>query len=149
VQSSSSSKAPAEEFEGIPLIPPLISRRQQSEQYPPDIAILSGNLPAANKLAKSYFQQVATTINKNQDHLAAGIKTQLEEYAKLAALLETRRNELDSRLAKMLSQFRAFDSEVKTTVELLTAEIEKAEKLAEEIDPTIPKFADFGRQPGP
>jgi transcription termination factor NusB len=106
---------------------------------------LSGNLPAANKLAKAYFQQVAATINKNQDHLTAAVKAQLDEYAKLAALLESRRNELDSRLAKMLSQFRAFDAEVKTTVELLTAEIEKAEKLAEEIDPTIPKFADFDR----
>jgi transcription termination factor NusB len=108
---------------------------------------LSGNLPAANKLAKSYFQQVATTVNKNQDHLAAAVKSQLEEYAKLAGILESRRNELDSRLAKMLQQFRAFDLEVKNTVELLTAEIEKAEKLAVEIDPAIPKFADFGASP--
>jgi hypothetical protein len=146
VQSPSFSKALADGFEGIPLRPPMISRRQQSEQYPPDIAILSGNLPTAAKLGKPYFQQVATTMDKNQDHLAIGIKVQIDEYPELSAVLETRRNEPDIRFVKMLVQCRAFDAEVKTTVESLTTEIEKAGKLAEEIDPTIPKFADFGRQ---
>jgi hypothetical protein len=131
------------EYEGIAVITPLISRRQQVEQFQTDIEISSGNLPATGKAAKAYFQQVAATINKNQDALTSGVKSQLEEYVKLAQLLETRKNQLDGTLAKMLSLFRQFDAEVKTTVELLVGEIEKADKLAAEIDASIPRYSDF------
>jgi hypothetical protein len=100
-------------------------------------------LPAANKLAKTYFQTIATTIHRSQDLLTMAVKVQLEEYARMATVLESRRNELDSRLAMMLRQFRTFNAEVKSTVGLLIVEIERAEKLAQEIDPTLAKFADF------
>jgi hypothetical protein len=136
-------KPAATEYDGIPVLNPLLGRRQQPEQFPPDIDVPSAGLPAADAAAKTYFQQIGTAVNKSQDHLTQSVKGQLEDYAKLAALLETRRNELDGRLAKMLSLFRQFDTEIKTTVELLSAEIERAEKIAAEIDPAIPKYADF------
>jgi hypothetical protein len=57
--------------------------------------------------------------------------------------LETRRNELDGGCAKVLSLFRGFDSEVKTSAELPNSEIERAERIAAEIDGDIRKYSEF------
>jgi hypothetical protein len=100
-------------------------------------------LPAANQSAKTYVQGIVTTVNRNQGQLAFAIKVQLEEYARMATLFESRRNELDSRLAMMLGQFHTIDAQVNSTVGVHTVEIERAEKLAQEIDATIAKIADF------
>jgi hypothetical protein len=136
-------KPAATEYEGIAVLNPLVGRRQQPEQFPPDIEIPSAGLPASDAAAKAYFQQIGTAVNRSQDQLTQAVKGQLDEYAKLATLLEARRNELDGRLAKMLSLFRQFDAEVKTTVELLGAEVERPQKIAADIDAAIPKYADF------
>jgi hypothetical protein len=136
-------KPAAAEYDGIAVVNPLVGRGQQPEQFPPDIGIPSDGIPATDAAAKAYFQQIGTALNKSQDQLTQSIRGQLEEYAKLPTLLETRKNELDGRLAKMLALFRQFDAEVKSTVELLGQEIERAQKIAADIDPAIPKYADF------
>jgi hypothetical protein len=137
-----------QEFEGIPAVSPLINRRVSPPKLPPDIHIPPGNVEITTKQIQTYFQEISGTVTKNEDQLTAAIRKQLDEYAKLAPLLEGRKNQLQDRLAKMLSLFRTFDSEVKTAVDSLNAEIEKADRLAAEIDPAMPKYADF-RKPKP
>jgi hypothetical protein len=137
------SRPDSESYDGIPAASPLVRRQHANEQFPPDISIPPANIVQTDKLAKAYYQQIATTINRNEEAITSTVKQQLEDYIKLAGVLETRRNELDGRLAKMLSLFRAFDSEVKTSVELLNSEIERAERIAAEIDGEIPKYSEF------
>jgi hypothetical protein len=132
----------AESYSGIPPAASLVRRQQSGEQFPPDISIPPANIGQADKLAKGYFHQMAATVNKNQDQISGAVKQQLEDYIRMSTLLDNRRNELDGRLAKMLSLFRAFDAEVKSSVELLNAEIERAQKMAEEIG-ELPKYAEF------
>jgi hypothetical protein len=102
----------------------------------------SEDLPGAISL-QNVFPDERDDVNSNQDQLATAVKVQFEEHARMATLLESRRNELDSQLVKMLRQVCAFDAEVKDTIELLTTKIERAEKLTREIDLAITKFADF------
>jgi hypothetical protein len=137
-----------QEFEGIPVVSPLINRRVSPPKLPPDIQISPGNIEATTRQIQTYFQEISGTVTKNEDQLTAAIRKQLDEYVKLAPLLEGRKNQLQERLAKMLTLFRTFDSEVKTAVDSLNAEIEKADRLAAEIDPAMPKYADF-RKPKP
>ncbi|KAH0788377.1 hypothetical protein GPJ56_007679 [Histomonas meleagridis] len=124
---------------------PFIHRNHTKIEYPKDIQITSGLLPLTDEMASEYYKRIINTINKNEELLSSTVKKQLEEYIKMAQLLEKRKNELDGRLASMLSSFRKVDNEVKETTELLKLQISRAEALAEELDPTIPKFKDFNK----
>ena len=132
------------EYDGIPPVHPLIKRNP--DQFPADIGIPSKNLPVAHKLIRDYFQQISFTINRNQENLTVTIKKQMEDYIALAGLLDRRRSELEGKLAQMLSLFRTLDTEVRATTEMLDKEVEKADKLAAQIDPNFAKFEDFKKQ---
>jgi hypothetical protein len=142
---STAPRPEAESYGGIPAASSLVRRQQSGEQFPLDISIPPANIVQLDKATKGYFHQMAATVNKNQEQLSGAVKQQLEDYIKMSTLLDTRRNELDGRLAKMLSLFRAFDSEVKTSVELLNAEIERAERIAADIG-ELPKYSEFQKQ---
>ena len=123
----------------------FIRRNHTKIEYPKDIQITSGILPLTAEMASEYYKRISSNINKNEELLSNTVKKQLEEYIKMAQLLEKRKNELDARLASMLSSFRKVDNEVKETTELLKLQISRAEELAQEIDPSLPKFKNFDK----
>ena len=140
------SAADLAEYDGIPPAAPLVRRQLMQEQFPSDLAIPSGSLPVAHKLIRDYFQQISFTINRNEEALTGTIKKQMEEYMGLAGLLERRRSELEGKLAQMLSLFRSLDAEVRVATAMLENEIQKADKIASELDPSMAKFEDFKKQ---
>lgn len=105
--------------------------------------VQSGQLPAAARAGAEYYGALADALFRNEEAAASAVQRQLEDYVRMAQLLERRRGELDGRLASMLSTFRAFDSEVRATVELLNAEIKRADEIAAQISDELPRFADF------
>lgn len=135
-----------EEYDGIPPAYPLIRYPQGKEAFPPDLQISSGSMPVTHKLVTDYFYNISSTVNKNEDIIISTVKKQMEEYISMANVLDKRRNELDNRLAKMLSLFRQFDTEIVATTDALKNTIEKADALAKEIDETCPSFEEFKTQ---
>lgn len=134
-------RAPAGDIENIE--PFLQAVQGGGVQYQSDIQVQSGLLPLTDKMVMEYYGRITEGINRNEESITLVVQKQLEEYIKLAQLLERRRSDLDGRLASILSTFRAFDNEVKTTTELLKTEIEKADAIALEIGDDVPKFKDF------
>ncbi|OHT07839.1 hypothetical protein TRFO_23782 [Tritrichomonas foetus] len=129
--------APMPEYDGIPSVNPLVLRVLMKEQYPADIRISSENLPQTHQMVQHYFRQINYTISSNQERITVQTKKQLEEYIGLSGVLQRRQNELDAKLAHMLSLFRQFNDDVKNTTELLKLTIEKADSVAQQIDPDL------------
>lgn len=131
----------SEEYEGIPVITPIIVRSGQKEKYPPDILLPPGELPKTEEMIKAYFHNISFHINKNEEQLSIVIKKQLQEYLELPQRLEGRRQELNKRLNVYLNLFKELDSTVHDASEALEAAIKKADQLATELDPDMAKFS--------
>ena len=134
------------EYEGIPIIDPLIQRSLLTEKYPDDISLPVGKLPEAQALVKNYFNSISYHLNKNQDILARSIKKQMDDYSTLNISLEQRRNQLDERLDNILTLFKSLDEDVKKSTDHLNNVIERADKLAKMLDPTLPTFQEYTSQ---
>lgn len=138
--------SPCPEFDGIPAIEPFIKRHLMMEQFPNELYFQSGKLADAYKLTKTYFRGISYHLNQNEEAIAKAIRKTLGEYIELSKLLEKRRVELDSQLSKLLQNFRGLNDEIKSTVNALTQVIEKADRIAQSIDPEMPSFATFCSQ---
>ena len=134
------------EYEGIPIIDPLIQRTLLTEKYPDDISLPVGKLPEAQEYVKNYFNSISYHLNKNQDILARSMKKQLDDYSNLNNLLEQRRTQLEERLDNILTLFKSLDEDVKNSTEHLNNVIDRADKLAKMLDPTLPTFEEYKSQ---
>ena len=134
------------EYEGIPLVDPLIERTLLTEKYPDDIFLSPGKLPEAQAILKKYFSSITYHLNKNEQILAQNIKRQLDEYSSLDTALEKRRVELDKKLSDMLSLFRSLHDDVKESTEKLNNVIERADRLAALLDSSLPTFENYKNQ---
>ena len=131
-----------QDYDGIKAIHPLGMRVLMKEEFPSDIHIDSGNLPLAYQMVQQYFLKINNTIVQNQEQITVQTKRQLREYIDLTSVLHRRQNELDGKLATMLSLFRQLHENVSATSEMLHDTIKKADALAAKIDPTL-SFKDF------
>ena len=134
------------EFEGIPIIDPLIQRSLLTEKYPDDIRLPIGKLPETQEIIQKYFSSISYHLNKNQEILAQSIKQQMEEYSNLNISLEQRRKELEERLNKILTLFKSLDEDVKDSTQKLNAAIERADKLSKILDSSLPSFEEYKSQ---
>ena len=131
----------AEEYEGIPIISPIVYKDGPTEKYPPDIILPAGELPQINSMVKTYFHDISFHINKNEEAISSTIKKQLEEYNEMPKRIEFKRRELDKRLAVFSNLFKQLDASIQSTTDALNAAIKKADELAAELDPNMPKFS--------
>lgn len=131
-----------QDYDGIKAIHPLVMRVLMKEDFPSDIHIDSGNLPLAYQMVQQYFAQINQTIAQNQEQITVQTKRQLKEYIDLSSVLRRRQNDLDGKLASMLSLFRQLHENVTATSKLLNETIERADSLAAKIDPTL-SFKEF------
>lgn len=131
-----------QDYDGIKAIQPLVMRVLMKEEFPSDIHIDSGNLPLAYQMVQQYFMQINNTIAQNQEQITAQTKRQLKEYIDLASVLHRRQNDLDGKLATILSLFKQLHENVEATSDLLHKSIERADSLAAKIDPTL-SFKEF------
>ncbi|EAX91403.1 hypothetical protein TVAG_350970 [Trichomonas vaginalis G3] len=133
----------AQEYDGIPPLEPLILGQGQ---FSNDFHLRASTLPDAHKMAMDYLHKISSRINDNERQIAVCVKKQLEEYINLPNLLTKRQDELNNRLSKILTLFRQLDEEVKSTTDALKSSISFADKLAAQIDPTLPTFSDYRNQ---
>ena len=131
-----------QDYDGIQAIHPLVMRVLMKEEFPSDIHIDSGNLSQVYQMVQQYFMQINQTVAQNEEQITVQTKRQLKEYIELSSILRRRQNELDGKLASMLSLFRQLHENVTATSNLLDETIKKADALAAKIDPTL-SFKEF------
>lgn len=136
-------KSTLSEVEPIPPVNPLITRTLVTENYPSDIKLPAGKLPQAQAMMKDYFGQISYHLNKNEENIAKHIARQMDSYNTLSYNLEKRKNNLDTQLDGMLQTFQSLDEEIKEATDSLSNIIQRAEKLAHIIDPSLPTFEEY------
>ncbi|EAX87315.1 hypothetical protein TVAG_169480 [Trichomonas vaginalis G3] len=127
----------------IPVINPLIARSLISENYPKDLNIPPGKLPAAQAEIKDYFSQLTYHLNKNEEIIAKNIARQMDQYSSLNVALEKRKDTLNVKLDEMLKTFQSLDDDIKEATNSLSNFIQRADKLAQIIDPSLPSFEEY------
>jgi len=134
---------PPQEYEGIPVIEPLLIRKGQNEKLFDGSKLDGDDLQDAHKLVRAYFQRISSRINNNEESISSNVRRQLEEFIQLSSLIDKRHDELAARLARMLGLFRSLDDEVKNTTDSLKEAIKQADIIAKRIDPNLPSFNQY------
>jgi len=143
VKSPKSNESPVIDEIDIPLVETLIKRTVLKESFPEDLMLSPNKLPKYYQMIRQYFYSISFHLNKNEETLALQMKKQFDEYSQLPVFFDKRRNDLNGKLANVLSSLRSLDDDIKTTTESINAAISRAEALAQLIDPSIPRFVDF------
>ena len=125
---------------GIPPMDPFILKLINGEKLPDDVFLDPQKIIQAIKLLKNYFQSISYHVNKREDQIAAQMKNQVDTYIVLAQKLNARKSETEKRLSDLLNELKLLDEAVKQTTDSLTLSIQKADQIAQAIDPDMPKF---------